>query len=380
MVQLLRSEIGTPNLPMTLTVRSEILEEERRIYLHLPDDYYHSDRSYPLLLTLDGEWLFDVARANARFYGQFQAIGCAIPEMIVVGIENLDRDPNYVPTVDPNVDKPMFPTAGEADQFLRFLRDELLPLLERDYRVSTSRTIAGWSFGGLCALHSAVAMPELFDTYLCISPAIWWDDDLVVKQFDGLAFDPPKRVVITLGTEEEGGWVYTSTKRLLSNLDEKPIEGLDVTYLEFEGEGHSWSIPDALNKGLRALFPNYDIEVDEETTLADIEKHYSALSESWGFDVVPPSSVLMSLALKYREAENLEEGIRVLDWYLERNLNKSLIHAYKGIFLKGLGRREPALAALQQALKVELRNPVPDGVYVRGYHERIAEVKAMPSE
>lgn len=377
MAQLIRQETGTPNPPMTLTIQSDVLGEERRVYVQLPDDYNHTTRHYPVLLTLDGEWLFDIARANVLFYTQFQAIGAAIPEMIVVGFENLDRDPNYVPTPDPS-EKPVFPTAGDADRFLTFLHDELFPLLEHEFRLLPNRIVAGWSFGGLCALHSVIAMPDLFDAYLCISPAIWWDDDLVVRQFENLQLGVPKRMVITLGTEEEGGWVHTSTTRLLENLAKRPIDGLSVTYLEFEGEGHSWSIPDALNKGLRALFPGFDYDVESDTTLEEIQAHYQVLSNDWGFDVVPPSSVFKSLALKCREAGNLERGIEALEWYLDQNPNRSLIHAYRGILLKGLGSRDQALKALRTALEVESRRDVPDGVYVRGYHDRIAEAEAMP--
>jgi hypothetical protein len=48
-----------------------------------------------------------------------------------------------------------------------------------------------------------------------MGPSVWWDNDLVVKQFEKAAFERPARMVITLGSDEEGGPVYVSTKRLL---------------------------------------------------------------------------------------------------------------------------------------------------------------------
>ena len=113
MAQLLKREVGVPNPPQTLTVHSEVLGEERRIYLQLPDDYHQSERSYPLLVVLDGEWMFELARSHVQFYSDFAAMGVEIPKMIVVGIENLDRDRNYLPTPDLR-DEPQFPTAGES--------------------------------------------------------------------------------------------------------------------------------------------------------------------------------------------------------------------------------------------------------------------------
>ena len=82
----------------------------------------------------------------------------------------------------------------------------------------------GWSFSGLFALYAAVARPDLFDAYLFIGPAIWWDDELLVKMYRDIQFERPKRMVITLGSREKGPGVYSSTKRLLERLDQKPIQ------------------------------------------------------------------------------------------------------------------------------------------------------------
>ena len=384
MMKVLQRLNGTPFGPETLTIHSDILEQDRRIYVQQPASYsYATGRHYPLLVVLDGEWIFELARAHVQFFSQYQAIDMALPEMFVVGIENIDRDPDYVPTPDPSED-PIFPTAGHADRFLRFLRDELFPLLEREYRLADSRAVVGWSFGGLCALHSALTQPELFQAYLCIGPAVWWGDERLIKQFEGASFECPKRLVITLGADENPGSedvnpgsVYTSTKALVKNLHERPIPDLTVTHLEFEGEGHSWSIPTALSRGLRALFPNYRMQLGEETTLEDIEAYYAALSSSWGFDAIPPGSVLLRHALALRESGKLDRAIDVLDWYLQRNTGESLIHGYKGIFSMDQGRPSDAAECLRTAICIENQQPVPNHVYLRGFKKRLREAKRL---
>ena len=373
-----KQETGVSNPPLMLTVRSRVLSETRRVYVQLPDEHGRTERSYPVLLVLDGEWVFELARAHVRFYSELVAMGVEIPKMIVVGIENSDRDQNYVPTTDRR-DKPQFPTAGEADRFLEFLGDELFPFLETDYRAAANRTVVGWSFGGLFALHAAVAMPELFQAYLCIGPAVWWDGELVVKRFEEATFDRPTRMVITLGVEEKPGPVYDSTKRLVGLLETRQIDELDVTHFEFDGAGHSGAVPLALARGLRALFPRYRMPVDDHTTLEQVKLHYETLSAAWGFDVLPPPWTLQTLAAHRWSAGRKGEAIEALDWYVERNPHESLIHAYRGIYLARQGRREAALAALQTALDLELKLDVPSGVYLRGYRARIAEAEALPT-
>jgi len=376
LAQLLKCETGMPNPPETLTIQSAVLGQERRIYIQLPSGYDRSSRDYPMLFCLDGEWLFDLARSHATFYSGFQAMGATTPKMIVVGIENLDRDPDYVPTSDRG-DEPIFPTAGKADRFLEFLRDELFPLLEAHYRVSSSRTVVGWSFGGLCALHSALAMPCLFDAYLCIGPAVWWDDELVVKQFANASFDRPKRMVITLGADEIDGPVHDSTKKLLGQIEANPIENLTVTHLEFEGVGHCDGIPPALSQGLPALFPGYRPLVEGDGfSLEEIESRYKELSVAWGFDVIPSFSVVKVSARMRREAGRPAQALELLDWYLEREQETSLIHFHRGACLADLGQSDAALDAYRTALEVELCQPVPDGVYLRGIRARIGQAEA----
>ena len=348
-------EVGGPNPPTILTIQSSILGEERRVYVQVPEGYSHAGVRYPVLVVVDGEWLFDLARANVRFFSEIDVMDVAIPKMIVVGVENTDRDRDYVPTKDPKTD-PDFPTAGDADTFLRFLDRELLPVIDRLYRTAPSRTVVGWSFGGLFALYSAVTMPDLFDAYLCIGPAIWWDDELVFEMYREARFDRPKRMVITLGSREEGGQVDTATKRLLARIEEDPIEGLSVSHMVFDGVGHSWGVPAALDKGLQELFSGFLAPEDvSNRSLDEIEGYYENLSEAWGFQVLPPAPVMQNCAFKEWSDGDAEKAIGVLDRLVQYEPDAALAHYYKGVFQSRQNQKEQALNSFQDALAAELR-------------------------
>ena len=368
-------EVGGPNPPTTLTIQSSILGEERRIYVQLPEGYDHTRARYPVLVVVDGEWLFDLAGANVRFFSEIDVMDVTIPRMIVVGIENTDRDRDYVPTKDPK-DDPDFPTAGEADTFLRFLDQELLPLIDQQYSTATSRAVVGWSFGGLFTMYSAVAMPDLFDAYLCIGPAIWWDDELVFEMYRGAQFDRPKRMVITLGSREEGGQVHTSTKRLLARFEEDPIEGLTVSHMVFEGVGHSWGIPAALDKGLQELFSGFIAPEDvSNASLDEIESYYENLSQAWGFEVLPPTPVMQNFAINQWMDDNTDEAIAVFDKLVQYEPDASLAYFYKGVIQSRQDQYEMALDSYQHALAAELRRNVPDGLNLRLFREKIRKTE-----
>ena len=375
MDQLLGQGFGTPNPPLTLHLKSTLLGEERRIYVQLPEGHGRSSLRYPVLLVLDAEWLFDSARAHVRFFSDYETMDVALPKMIVVGIENTDRDRNFVPTKDPK-DEPDFPTAGEADKFLEFLRDELFPCIDNRFQTEPSRTIAGWSFGGLFSMYSAIAMPELFDAYLCISPSLWWDNQFLVDEYAACAggFARPKRMVITQGGLEVDGW--PSTARLLKLLEEQPLDGLSVSHLVCEGEEHCWGIPAALDKGLRMLFSRYlPSAPDDLDSIEAIEVYYQELSTRWGFAPVPHADVLLGLASKEWTASNEEAALAVVDRLLEQDPEASRAYLRKGVYLSRQGNPQEALTILKSGLAAELRRSVPEGVMLRAIQKRITELE-----
>jgi len=364
---------NTPNPPHTLTLSSTILGETRRIYVQLPEGYARSRARYPVVVVLDGEWLFELARAQVRFSSEFAAMDPSIPRMIVVGIESTDRDRDFTPTGDSGWEHD-FQTAGGADEFLGFVAGELLPFVDRSYRTSPGRLIVGWSFGGLLAMYSAVAVPDLFNAHLCISPAIWWDSDLVLERFVDLRFDRPKRMVVTVGTGEEGGMVHTSTMRIMDRFDGDPVDNLDVALIEIEGVGHSWGIPAALDRGLRTLFRDFVMPEEDAATLEAVDAYYHDLSRSWGFDVDPPEAVMFRLA---SAQEDKEESIAIIDRLLASEPAASMAHFYKGRFQQKLGRCDEAVESYREALAAEQLREAPNGLRLRWYREAIEEISGL---
>ena len=122
------------------------------------------------------------------------------------------------------------------------------------------------------------------------------------------------------------------------------------------------------------------MQVGNDTTLEKVEAYYKTLSEAWRFDVRPTPWVLQTLAAKLWDAGRKDEAIEALDWYIARNPSEPLPHGSRGKFLMWQGRRDAALAELETALTLELAQPVPCGVYLQAFRERIAEAERLPVE
>jgi predicted alpha/beta superfamily hydrolase len=75
--------------------------------------------------------------------------------MIIIGIINVDRNRDYTPTYAPNQKGGLeFPTSGKAEKFLEYLKSELFPYIESNYKTQPYRILAGWSLGGLFTVYT----------------------------------------------------------------------------------------------------------------------------------------------------------------------------------------------------------------------------------
>src|SRR5262249_26560392 len=74
-------------------------------------------------------------------------------------------------------------STGGAPVFAKFLRTELMPFLEQNFAIDTAdATLAGGSFGGLCATYLLLSDPSLFRRYIICSPSLLYDDGVMFRQ------------------------------------------------------------------------------------------------------------------------------------------------------------------------------------------------------
>ena len=136
------------------TIHSRVLGEDRTLLVHLPEDYARSGVKYPVLYKLDGEMdNFIQALSASRYLLDWME---KAPDPIIVGIVNTDR----------NRDMGLF---QQPDNFIRFLGDELIPFVDKNYRTSGFRTVAGQSASSAFAAYSFLKQPSLFDAYILSS-------------------------------------------------------------------------------------------------------------------------------------------------------------------------------------------------------------------
>lgn len=170
------------------SIQSTILNEKRKIWIYVPGggslDIYSKQR-YPVVYLLDGDGHF------SSVVGMMQQLSTVngnmiCPEMIVIGITNTDRTRDLTPThidIDPPyMDSASAKTSGGGEKFISFIEKELMPYIESNYPTEPYKMLIGHSFGGLTVMQTFVHHTNLFNSFICIDPSMWWDKQNLLKE------------------------------------------------------------------------------------------------------------------------------------------------------------------------------------------------------
>ena len=167
------------------SVQSNILGEKRNLWVHVPEGAANSKERYAVVYVLDGDGHF------SSVVGMIQQLSTIngntmCPKMIVVGIPNTDRTRDLTPThIDadpPMMDSASAKTSGGGEKFIAFMEKELIPYIEAKYPTAPYKMLIGHSFGGLAVMQTFTHHTDLFNSYICIDPSMWWDKQKLLKQ------------------------------------------------------------------------------------------------------------------------------------------------------------------------------------------------------
>jgi len=173
----------------TLIVISRALGETRRINVHMPMGYESSTRPrFPVLYMPDGGIDEDFPHV-VNTVDSLIALRLIRP-LIVVGIPNTQRRRDLTGPTRVASDSAIAPHVGGSAAFRRFIREELMPAIDRRYRTTTKRAIIGESLAGLFVVESFLREPALFDEYIAFDPSLWWNHGALVDSARALVVAP----------------------------------------------------------------------------------------------------------------------------------------------------------------------------------------------
>jgi predicted alpha/beta superfamily hydrolase len=156
------------------SVKSGILNQERLIQVFVPPKYKPgSTDKYDVLYVLDGgNWNTGLINEIQRF---LEGEG-NMPPTIIVSVLGIDRNKDLTPTHLEG-----WKTSGGADKFLGFIKNELIPYVDKTYPSNGDNTLWGHSLGGLFVMYALLNEPKTFKSYIAVDPSFWWDNNYLPK-------------------------------------------------------------------------------------------------------------------------------------------------------------------------------------------------------
>jgi len=257
-------------------LHSKIVNQDFEIYVSLPYLYSMSDTTYPVLYSFDANVKFGMMSNVVNNLGTLTR---EIPEIIVVGIAYpikgledwvIGRNRDLTPTRKTEHEEywqkrlskvtgrnDIVVESGHADKFIAFIRDELIPFIESNYRVSSKdRALHGTSLGGLFTLYALFQYPELFQRYFAGSPSIDWDEPYMFKLENDFAAshqDMAVKLFMCVGGLESESYI-NNMEQMTKLLRSRNYPSLELETFVFENETHGSTISASVARGLKILY------------------------------------------------------------------------------------------------------------------------------
>lgn len=291
---------------------SKILNEDRTVYIYVPDSYKQSTFSYPTLYLLDAEYDFVSTVGAVEF---MSSVG-KIPEMIVVGIVNTNRSRDLTPEAPKDKEsKAFWGEIGGADNFRGVIKNELIPFIEQGYRTNGFKILRGQSFGGLFGLFDYLKRLPLFNAYIISSPTVRWNENMLFNELSHFSFNILEKRKLYIGEAEFDSGTDTGIRDFSQLLQSIIIDSNYFGYHFFKGESHYSLAFDTTQKGLEYLYRNW--QLDRGLLAAGdynlLVAHYKKVSDEFGFPMKVPMSQMIDFENIQLRKSHYEKAIEIAE-------------------------------------------------------------------
>jgi predicted alpha/beta superfamily hydrolase len=305
--------------------------------------------------------------------------------MIVVGITNTDRTRDLTPT---HVGKAFYhdslvgwntesmKTSGGGENFSAFIERELMPHIDSLYPTAPYHVFIGHSFGGLTVVNSLLNHPNLFNAYIAIDPALWWDNqkllkqaekDLVKKKFDDKVLflaianvKPASMDTLQMKKDTTPNTLHIrSNFRLTEALNKNKQNHLHYASKYYNNDDHGTVPIIGTYDGLRFLFNYYKINLP--TTAQEIVKvnvdsaftvHFNNISKKMGYTILPPLNLVNGYGYYLLTLKDFKQAHKLFQRNIDNYPSSFLVYDGMGDYYKEIGEKEKAIEFYKKTLSL----------------------------
>lgn len=364
----------------TDSVQSNILGENRKIWVHVPDGAANSKERFPVVYVLDGDGHF------SSVVGMIQQLSTIngnmmCPKMIVVGIPNTDRTRDLTPThidVDPIMNDSAFVrTSGGGENFISFMEKELMPFIESKYPTAPYKMLIGHSFGGLAVMQTFTHHNRLFNAYISIDPSMWWDNQKLLKEtktfLKNTKLEGKSLYLGIANTMEEGMDLKKVTKDTSKETDhirsilalQKALESNKQNGLKYRGkyyadDTHGSAPLITTYDALRYFFDFYPMKmsfkdfIDSTAMVADkYQNHFANLSKKMGYPIKPDEMEINYFGYEALKAKHYKKAESLFKLNVDNHPESFNVYDSYGDYFIAIGDQANATIQLKKALAIK---------------------------
>lgn len=273
-------------------IRSYKLGQTRQLKIQLPRNYdTNTEKKYPILVVLDGDYLFEPIAGMADYFSYWGEM----PEVIVVGVvqdETREDDTIY--------DEVSSLPSKSGVSFFEFLGIEMMPWLDKKYRTTSFRIVAGHNVTANFLNFYLMKDHPLFQGYISLSPDLSPEMD---TRLEAQLAKIKQKTFYSLATGSED---VKSLRRGAMALDGKldAISNPNLTYRfdHFRGATHYSLVGNAIPSALENIFSKY-----RPISKNDYKEVLLEMAGS-------PYDYLVEKYASIKELYGLEEPIRINDF------------------------------------------------------------------
>lgn len=336
------NELGEPaaTLGQVSSIQSNVLDKTIPLSIHLPANYDTSKKTYPVAYMMGSDYRarFAMLASTLDYMGEGQ-----IPEMILIGIDLPEGNGILLPTRD---DK----DTTIPDSYIEFFETELIPQVDNTFRAAPFRTLYGASNSGFFCVYTLLSKPHLFNGYFASSPSLMHIPTVLHQKVESgplQTLEGNRSLHIIFSDDED----LTDDVAAFSAVveDHKPVS---FTYKvdELVNQGHVPAID--FTMFLLALYPDFN-PLDELDSLDKVIAHFEMLSKRYGYEILPPISVLMDLGFDNIIRKDLDGAEDIYEYALHVYPEGKILYVGMGVVRRNQGQLEDARRMFEKALTID---------------------------
>lgn len=322
---------------------STILGGEITYVEHLPDSYEKTGQRYPVVYSMNGQNITQFANDAATLDNLATD---RIPDMILIAISNTGAAGNYWSCPDDSGH------VKGANVFAAFLKEELIPEIERNYRTNAYRILEGQSNSALFVIHQLINDPELFNAYVAASPMFGWCSGFFQDNTRRFLREHPgirKKLYISFGDLD-----YVQVLKPMNDFIKVLNEAPGGLLWKADLIGNTGHVPySTLNNALLFFFSECTMNAERrQLRIPEIKLHFETLSKEYGFTVNPKAGVLFDMAYDMNDAGKTDQAIEIMNYLISLYPDSEMNYYFLGRLFEKVGDAAQAKANYHKALEI----------------------------